>query len=104
LFCAAWCQKPTERRAVFDHFIGPAARGNPTLDPHFAVITGPKCADGNGGRRMASIEFLRKRAEEYLEKARRVSERQKARLLLVQAHNYLKHAEEQEAQELSARR
>jgi hypothetical protein len=53
---------------------------------------------------MASIEFLRKRAEEYLEKARRVSERQKARLLLVQAHNYLKHAEEQEAQELSARR
>jgi hypothetical protein len=53
---------------------------------------------------MASTELLRKRAEDYLEKARRVSERQKARLLLVQAHNYLKHAEEREAQELSARR
>jgi hypothetical protein len=53
---------------------------------------------------MASIEFLRKRAEECLEKARQVGERQKARLLLVQAHNYLKQAEEGEAQKLSARR
>jgi hypothetical protein len=39
-----------------------------------------------------------------LEKAHSISDRQLARLLLVQAHNYLKHAEETEAQELSARR
>ena len=53
------------------------------------MISGLNTGIGNGGCRMASIEFLRKRAEEYLEKARRVSERQKARLLLVQAHHYL---------------
>lgn len=68
------------------------------------MISGLNTGIGNGGCRMASIEFLRKRAEEYLEKARQVSERQKARLLLVQAHNYLKQAEEGEAQKLSARR
>ena len=44
------------------------------------------------------------KAEEYLEKARAVSDRQRARLLLVQAHNHLKCAEETEAQQLSARR
>ena len=46
---------------------------------------------------------LRSKAEAYLEKARRVSDRQRARLLLVQAHNFLKRAEETEAEQLSAR-
>jgi hypothetical protein len=39
-----------------------------------------------------------------LEKAHTIGDRQRARLLLVQAHNYLKDAEETEAQQLSARR
>jgi hypothetical protein len=39
----------------------------------------------------------------YLEKARRISDRQRARLLIVQVHNYLKCAEETEAKQLSAR-
>src|ERR1700730_6122884 len=64
-----------------------------------------KCADqGTGDRGMGSVDVLRNKAEEYLEKARAISDRQRARLLLVQAHNYLKCAEETEAQQLSARR
>jgi hypothetical protein len=51
---------------------------------------------------MGSVDLLRSKAEEYLEKARGISDRQRARLLLVQAHNYLKSAEETEAQQLSA--
>ena len=43
---------------------------------------------------MGSVDVLRNKAEEYLEKARAISDRQHARLLLVQAHNYLKCAEE----------
>jgi hypothetical protein len=39
-----------------------------------------------------------------LEKARAINNRQRARLLLVHAHNYLKCAEETEAQQLSAGR
>jgi len=39
---------------------------------------------------MGSVDVLRNKAEEYLEKARAISDRQRARLLLVQAHNYLK--------------
>jgi hypothetical protein len=35
------------------------------------------------------VDVLRNKAEEYLEKARAISDRQRARLLLVQAHNYL---------------
>jgi hypothetical protein len=46
---------------------------------------------------------LRSKAETYLEKARRISDRHRARFLLVQAHNYLKCAEETEAEQLSAR-
>jgi len=53
---------------------------------------------------MSTVELLRNRAEECLEKARAVSDRQRARLLLVQAHNYLKRAEETEAEQLSAQR
>ena len=34
---------------------------------------------------MGSVDVLRNKAEEYLEKARAVSDRQRARLLLVQA-------------------
>ena len=59
----------------------------------------------NGGiAGMGSIDLLRSKAEKYLEKARAVSDRQRARLLLLQAHNLLKSAEETEAQQLSARR
>jgi hypothetical protein len=53
---------------------------------------------------MGTVELLRNRAEEYLEKARAISDRQRARLLVLQAHNYLKRAEETEAEQLSARR
>ena len=53
---------------------------------------------------MGSVDVLRNKAEEYLEKARTISDRQRARLLLLQAHNYLQCAEETEAQQLSARR
>jgi hypothetical protein len=52
---------------------------------------------------MGSVESLRSKAEEYLEKARAINNRQRARLL-VHAHNYLKCAEETEAQQLSAGR
>jgi hypothetical protein len=52
---------------------------------------------------MSVVESLRTKAEAYLEKARRISDRQRARLLLVQAHNCLKRAEETEAEQLSAR-
>jgi hypothetical protein len=55
---------------------------------------------------MRSVELFRRRAEECLDKAKAVSERherQAVRLLLVQAHNHLKQAEETEAQELNAR-
>jgi uncharacterized protein HemY len=53
---------------------------------------------------MGTVDLLRSKAEKYLEKARAISDRQRARLLLVKAHNYLKSAEEAEAQQLSARR
>jgi hypothetical protein len=53
---------------------------------------------------MGSIDKWRRKAEACLEKAHAISDRQRARLLLVQAHNYLKAAEETEAQQLSARR
>jgi hypothetical protein len=72
---------------------------------YFAMIAGlnvPTTATGDCG--MGSVDVLRNKAEEYLEKARAVSDRQRARLLLVQAHNHLKCAEETEAQQLSARR
>jgi hypothetical protein len=65
----------------------------------------PKCADqGTGDGGMGSVEVLRNKAEECLEKACEISNRQRVRLLLVQAHNHLKCAEETEAQQLSARR
>jgi hypothetical protein len=57
----------------------------------------------NADMPMNATESLRSKAESYLEKARRISDRQRARLLLVQAHNYLKSAEETEAEQLSAR-
>jgi hypothetical protein len=46
---------------------------------------------------MGTVELLRNRAEEYLEKARAISDRQRARVLVLQAHNYLKRAEDTEA-------
>jgi hypothetical protein len=52
---------------------------------------------------MGTVDLLRTKAEECLEKARTINDRQRVRLLLVQAHNYLKYAEETEAQQLSAR-
>jgi hypothetical protein len=52
---------------------------------------------------MENVDTLRHRAEQYLERARAVSDRQRARLLLLQAHNQLKRAEEKEAEELNAR-
>ena len=52
---------------------------------------------------MENVDMLRHRAEKYLERARAVSDRQRARLLLVQAHKDLKRAEEREAEELNAR-
>jgi hypothetical protein len=55
------------------------------------------------GWAMRNVELFRRRAEECLERASQVSERQRVRLLLVQAHNHLKQAEETEAQELNAR-
>ena len=64
----------------------------------------PECVDPSTGDRSMSADLLRNRAEEYLEKARAVSDRHRARLLLVQAHNYFKRAEETEAEQLSARR
>jgi hypothetical protein len=65
----------------------------------------PKCADqATGDHDMARVDVLRNKAEEYLEKARAISDRQRARLVLLQAHNYLKRAEETEARQLSARR
>ena len=53
---------------------------------------------------MGRVDVWRRKAEACLEKAHAISDRQRARLLLVQAHNYLKEAEEREAQQLSARR
>ena len=53
---------------------------------------------------MGRVDLLRNKAEKYLEKALAISDRQRARLLLVQAHNLLKSAEETEAEQLSARR
>jgi hypothetical protein len=53
---------------------------------------------------MGRIDLWRRKAEDCLKKAHAISDRQRARLLLVQAHNYLKKAEETEAQQLSARR
>ena len=69
------------------------------------MIASSNCAGpSNGDRSMGSVESLRSKAEEYLEKARAINNRQRARLLLVHAHNYLKCAEETEAQQLSAGR
>ena len=56
-----------------------------------------------GGSIMRSAELFRRRAEECLNKAKTVSGRQTVRLLLVQAHNHLKQAEEAEAEDLNAR-
>jgi hypothetical protein len=67
----------------------------------------PAAARGNTSGAIAGAALAKAiadRAEEYLEKARGISDRQCARLLLVQAHNYLKCAEETEAEQLSARR
>jgi hypothetical protein len=52
---------------------------------------------------MTSIELFRRRAEKLLQEASLVADRQRARLLLVQAHNHLKRAEETEAEQLNAR-
>jgi hypothetical protein len=52
---------------------------------------------------MTSIELFRRRAEKLLQEASLVADRQRARLLLVQAHNHLKQAEETEAEQLNAR-
>jgi hypothetical protein len=72
---------------------------------HFATIAGVNVpSKQQGDRHMGRVDVLRNKAEEYLEKARAISDRQRARLLLLQAHNYLKCAEETEAQQLSARR
>jgi hypothetical protein len=72
---------------------------------HFAMIAGLNMpTKKTGDRGMGSVDVLRNKADEYLEKARAISDRQRARLLLLQAHNYLKCAEETEAQQLSARR
>jgi hypothetical protein len=53
---------------------------------------------------MGSVDLWRRKAEDCLQKAHAISDRQRARLLLIQAHNYLKNAEETEAQQLNARR
>ena len=53
---------------------------------------------------MGSVDLWRRKAEDCLQKAHAISDRQRARLLLIQAHNYLKNAEETEARQLSARR
>jgi hypothetical protein len=74
------------------------------LFDNFAMIAGLMCRSSVGDGGMGSVDVLRNKAEEYLEKARTISDRQRARLLLLQAHNYLKCAEETEAQQLSARR
>lgn len=52
---------------------------------------------------MGELERLRQRADECLQKAQEVGNRQRARLLMVQAHNYLKTAEEAEARQFNAR-
>lgn len=84
---------------------GPPKTGAAAGVPTFCHDWRPRCADqATGGRGMGRVDVLRNKAEEYLEKARAVSDRQRARLLLLQAHNYLKCAEETEAQQLSARR
>jgi hypothetical protein len=75
-------------------------RGAPT----FCHDCRPNIPTKERGCGMGSVDVLRNKAEEYLEKARAISDRQRARLLLLQAHNYLKCAEETEAQQLSARR
>jgi hypothetical protein len=75
-----------------------------TVFRYFAMIAGLNVpTKETGDRGMGSVNVLRNKAEQYLEKARAISDRQHARLLLVQAHNYLKCAEEREAQQLSAR-
>jgi hypothetical protein len=71
---------------------------------YFAMIAGLNAPTTVTGDRGMGVDVLRNKAEECLEKARAISDRQRARLLLVQAHNYLKCAEETEAQQLSARR
>jgi hypothetical protein len=72
----------------------------------FAMISNTIHTGRSGGSVMRRVELFRRRAEECLDKAKAVSERherQAVRLLLVQAHNHLKQAEETEAQELNAR-
>jgi hypothetical protein len=77
----------------------------PRRVPTFATIGGCNAAHAsNGGWLMGSVDLWRRKAEACLEKAHAISDRQRARLLLVKAHNYLKDAEETEARQLSARR
>ena len=89
---------------------GSIAEGGPSIDRreelfrYFAMIAALNVPTTVTGDRGMGVDVLRNKAEEYLEKARAISDRQRARLLLVQAHNYLKCAEETEAQQLSARR
>jgi len=84
---------------------GPSMTDAAASVPTFCHYCRRKCADqATGDRGMGRVDVLRNKAEEYLEKARAISDRQRARLLLLQAHNYLKCAEETEAQQLSARR
>ena len=73
--------------------------------PYSSILQPENCGEMamNKGCGMSAVESLRSKAEAYLGKARRISDRQRARLLLVQAHNYLKCAEETEAEQLSAR-
>ena len=73
---------------------------------HFAMIAGSNspAIRATGDWLMGRVDLWRRKAEDCLEKAHAISDRQRARLLLVQAHNYLKNAEEREAQQLSARR
>jgi hypothetical protein len=52
---------------------------------------------------MGDLERLRQRADECLQKAQEVGNRQRARVLMLQAHDLLKVAEETEARRLHAR-
>jgi hypothetical protein len=70
--------------------------GRQKLDhrPRRLLRAGTRLAPSRAPRLPKLVITLRNRAEEYLEKARGISDRQCARLLLVQANNYLKCAEE----------
>ena len=52
---------------------------------------------------MANVEVLKRRADEVLREASKMTDRNRMRSLLVKAHDYLKSADETEAQQLSAR-